>query len=686
MRIAMLVVSALVTGGLSVALADNGTIGYAPAIETAITLDGDLSDWPDNRTQLPISYNYDRKPDDDNDFEAMVSFAYKIEDRAFYVAIEVHDDDHCPKTGDAWNEGDSATLYFDHAHGLRGSGVAGFAAAGRGRHIVGKSGAFDPAVATADWSNVDVAMSRKGQITTYEYRASLPDGFGPGSVLGVDIGVTDRDEDDELGDTSTSYWGPYFSKTSQSGRSADVVLVDPQLQLGTVRGQTVWSDDLKAFEPGGAPIARLISLDTPNRWVQVLGNDSHMFEADLPPGKYEAVFPYPITGSLLGPHDRVADSSRIVFEITSGSVIDAPPLVLKRAETPALYNDQGVLFDFTNEQAPELDAFVKAWMDYFYVPGLSLVLVKDGEIAYHQVYGYENAYTQDPVDQATLFEAASITKIVFAFAVMRLAERGVIDLDRPLHEYLAFDELEHDERYKLMTARHVLSHRTGLPNWRPDSGVSLAFTPGTDHQYSGEGIEYLKRVVVEITGKPIEQILMEDVQKPMGFPFNTHFADNEALRDVVAHGHNIWRPSSALIPKRAGMAHSMHTEARALGQFMLSLLERKGLRPESYDEMLTLTSASQPEPSEHDVPWSAGFGLGFGLFQTPYGQAFWHGGNNGDFHARFEAYPDHHIGFIVMGNNERAWAMGEVLRRYLIAGGNTPSSLQVHQASSVSSE
>ena len=70
------------------------------------------------------------------------------------------------------------------------------------------------------------------------------------------------------------------------------------------------------------------------------------------------------------------------------------------------------------------------------------------------------------MDENTLFEAASVTKPVFSFAVQRLAERGVIDLDKPLYLYLPYPDIEYDERYKLMTARHVLTHRTGFPNWR----------------------------------------------------------------------------------------------------------------------------------------------------------------------------------------------------------------------------
>ncbi len=657
------------------ALADNGAIGYANPIPK-IQIDGKLEDWPDARARLPIAISYGEPSDEEAVPEAFVSFAYNVGAQELYVAVEVTDEQHLPDAGDSYREGDGVIVYFGGAPDRPGSGVAGYAVTGERREITGTQGAFDPDVASANWSDVEAAFSRSGELTRYEYRFGLPEGAEPGAVISLDVAVRDVDDAKSPGTSSMRYWGPYFNKPGLSGRSGDVVLVDESAGLGKVVGRTMWQDDLEPMI--GAPVVQLASLDDPRRWIQASGDDDGRFEVDVPPGRYVLSYPYPVWGGLLGPHERVADSSRTEIEVEANEVTEAE-LVLTRGTTPDLYPEKGVLFDFDVAQSDDLDAFVEAWMDYFFVPGASLALVKDGEIVYSKTYGVRNAYTGEPVEENTVFEAASITKIVFAFAVNRLAERGVIDLDRPLHEYLAFEELEGDPRYRQMTARHVLTHRTGLPNWR-SGNVELAFAPGEKHGYSGEAFEYLKRVAQEITGKTIEEILMDEVQIPMGFPHNTWFKANDDLRAVVAHGHSIQRPNIARIPTRTGVAHSMHTEAGALAQFMVSLLAGKGLKPESYQAMFTRVSDAPLEPSEHDVPWLSGFGLGFALFDTPYGQAFWHGGNNGDFHARFEAYPDHDMGFVVMANNERGWALGEVLRRYLIAGGDVPSSLSVASA------
>ena len=235
--------------------------------------------------------------------------------------------------------------------------------------------------------------------------------------------------------------------------------------------------------------------------------------------------------------------------------------------------------------ASEVDRFIETYQKYYNIPGVSLALIKDGQMVYHKTYGVQNTMTGEKVNENTLFEAASVTKPVFAFAVQRLAERGVIDLDKPLYLYLPYPDIAYDDRYKLMTARHVLTHRTGFPNWRwmnEDGKLNLKFTPGTDYNYSGEGFEYLKMVIEKITGKKVEQVLQEEVIEPIGL-YHTFFSKNDSLQRMVAYGHYDGLPSNNDLPESPGMAYSMHTEAKIFTRFMLYMLEQKGLKAETYD-------------------------------------------------------------------------------------------------------
>ena len=260
-----------------------------------------------------------------------------------------------------------------------------------------------------------------------------------------------------------------------------------------------------------------------------------------------------------------------------------------------------------------IDDFIKQYQEYYEIPGVSLAIIKDGQVVYHNTYGVKNTYTKEPVDGNTLFEAASITKTVFAFAVNSLAEKGIIDLDKPLYQYLPFDEIAYDDRYKLMTARHVLSHQTGLPNWaymNPDGRPDLKFTPGTGYGYSGEGFEYLKRVVVKITGKDIGTVLEEEVINPLGLK-NMYFEKSDYLAKVVANGHYENFPSRADLPDSPGMAWSMHTEALSFSTFVLALLDRKGLNPATYDEMFRIQSVVPLDEDEKKQGLEIYYGLGY---------------------------------------------------------------------------
>src|SRR5678816_1271441 len=121
------------------------------------------------------------------------------------------------------------------------------------------------------------------------------------------------------------------------------------------------------------------------------------------------------------------------------------------------------------------------------IPGLSIALIKDGKPYWNHGFGVKNSQTKEPVTAETVFEAASLTKPVFAYAVLKLVDSGKLDLDTPLNKYLPGRyDVGDDPRLDQMTARHVLSHTTGFPNWRPrgSATIKMYFTPGDHFSYS----------------------------------------------------------------------------------------------------------------------------------------------------------------------------------------------------------
>ncbi|HET9983955.1 MAG TPA: serine hydrolase domain-containing protein [Longimicrobiales bacterium] len=150
------------------------------------------------------------------------------------------------------------------------------------------------------------------------------------------------------------------------------------------------------------------------------------------------------------------------------------------------------------------------------VPGLSLAVVGRGEPTLRG-FGVRRAGTGEEVTADTVFEAASLSKPVFAYLVLRLESEGVLDLDRPLREYLPLPDPS-DGRAAGITARHALSHTTGWTEWRFERGEPLTtrFAPGARFSYSGEGYYFLQRVVEHVTGKGIARLARERVLEPLG--------------------------------------------------------------------------------------------------------------------------------------------------------------------------
>ncbi|MGB5675345.1 MAG: serine hydrolase domain-containing protein, partial [Gemmatimonadota bacterium] len=170
------------------------------------------------------------------------------------------------------------------------------------------------------------------------------------------------------------------------------------------------------------------------------------------------------------------------------------------------------------------------------VPGLQLAYLDAGQVAMKAAFGYANSETTAPVTDKTVFEAASLSKPVFAYAVLRMVDRGEWDLDEPLWDILEYDRLAHDERARQITARQVLTHTTGLPNW---GGTPLEFNsdPGERWGYSGEGIVYLQRAVEAKTGLTLEEIATREVFEPLGMS-DTHYVWIEPFDTLAAIPHD----------------------------------------------------------------------------------------------------------------------------------------------------
>jgi CubicO group peptidase (beta-lactamase class C family) len=294
------------------------------------------------------------------------------------------------------------------------------------------------------------------------------------------------------------------------------------------------------------------------------------------------------------------------------------------------------------------------------VPGLSIAIVAEGRTFWTGSFGTLNDSLQTPVNRNSIFSAASLSKPVFAYLVMRLAERGVVDLDQPLAELLENTRMEHDPRYKQITARMVLSHRTGLPNWG-GSRLDLRFDPGTGFDYSGEGYVYLQRVIENITGYSLEALAQREVFAPLGMSHSS-FVWQERFSGNAVYGKDwAWRVSHVVRYPEPNAAFSLLTTAEDYAKFVCAVLNRTGLGKRQVDAMLEpqlpVHRPWRPTEADTHVFW----GLGWGLQNINGDMAFWHWGDNGPFKAYVVAYPEDKTGVVYLANSNDGLSISQAI-------------------------
>ncbi|HZS04925.1 MAG TPA: serine hydrolase [Blastocatellia bacterium] len=313
------------------------------------------------------------------------------------------------------------------------------------------------------------------------------------------------------------------------------------------------------------------------------------------------------------------------------------------------------------------------------VPGLSIALVQNGELVWHRGFGVKNAVTKEPVSDQTLFEAASLSKPVFAYAVLKLVDAGKLDLDAPLSKYLPGNyDVGDDPRLHQITARHVLSHTTGFPNWRQGSGLKIYFTPGDRFSYSGEGFVYLARVVEHVTGEKFNDFMKKSVFDPLGMTSSSYvWRDGDEALKTFRHS-STGEPTGQSKPLQANAAASLQTTAQDYGRFVSAILKGTGLKRETHLGMLkpqisvgnggTNTIDRAPEKLSPSISW----GLGWGLQRTGDGISFWHWGDNGNSKAYVVAFERQKLGVVVFANS----ATGLSIVREIVdaaVGGDQPA-------------
>jgi CubicO group peptidase (beta-lactamase class C family) len=322
---------------------------------------------------------------------------------------------------------------------------------------------------------------------------------------------------------------------------------------------------------------------------------------------------------------------------------------------------------------PSFEAETLRMMDVAPVPGAVIGAVQNGSAGWIRPLGVCNIETKQPVTQNTVFQAASLSKQVTAYAAFALRERGELDFDRTLFSYI--DDLKEGPAREV-TVRQVLSHSSGFPNWRSEAGQQLVpgFAPGSTFQYSGEGFFYLQRILEQITGRGLCQLIDEMVFKPLGMTSSSMIWTPE-LADRYALPHN---RRGELRKNWDRSAKRFHEIAKQKGQAVASwryddyaAATRESGNPVLPDNMIPNAAASMvttapdyarflaaaiknPDIRKEQIRIrpSLGWGLGWGIERVGGREYVWQWGDNGGYKNIVMAEPARGEGVFVFTNGD----------------------------------
>ena len=269
------------------------------------------------------------------------------------------------------------------------------------------------------------------------------------------------------------------------------------------------------------------------------------------------------------------------------------------------------------------------------VAGVQLIWVdKNRTTSYNS--GSSFTGVNQKVNSTTIFQAASLSKVVLAYICMQLVAERKINMDTPLYVYFDYHRMKNDPYSKNITARMVLNHTTGWQNWVENpmqktwssTTLKTQFKPGTKWGYSGEGFVFLQLAIQSILKKDFQDIASERVFKPLNMK-NSSFIWEERFAESATYGHNNKNePTERTEYFLPNAAFSLLTTAHDYGLFLKVLLKHQ------------LNLLLKNEISINNNAKCLFWGLGLGVQKNELGKMAWHWGDNGDYKTFFIIHPE----------------------------------------------
>ncbi|WP_162009722.1 serine hydrolase domain-containing protein [Methylocystis heyeri] len=300
--------------------------------------------------------------------------------------------------------------------------------------------------------------------------------------------------------------------------------------------------------------------------------------------------------------------------------------------------------------------------------GVAVAVVRAGKV--EQTETASACRGLSPIDSNSIFQAASLSKPVFAYVVLKMAQQGKIDLDAPVMRYLPqgyfsrpypflsnFDAKTSpvtDPRLSVTTVRMLLNHTSGLPNWS-DGPLGFDFTPGSHWQYSGEGYVLLQRAVEAITRTRLDVLMDSYALRPLAMNDSSYVWRSE-FEGHFQRGDN-GQDNSTLTFSEPIAPATLYTSAKDYGRFIAEVVADKNLI------RTTLASAVPVDESLH-LSW----GLGWGIEQTANDTLIFQWGNNPGYRAFAIASAKTGDGLVILTNSEDGMALAEPITKFVLPG------------------
>ncbi len=256
-------------------------------------------------------------------------------------------------------------------------------------------------------------------------------------------------------------------------------------------------------------------------------------------------------------------------------------------------------------------------------------------------------------DTESIFQAASLSKPVFAYVVMKLVDEGKLELDAPLTQYLAQGyrhqhdpmkkqpyDLVTDPRLQMITARMVLNHTSGLPNWA-SGPLKFNATPGEKWMYSGEGFILLQRAVENVTGMPLDQVMKDKVFNRLGMVHSSFVWNTDIEKKLLIGTKSNAQPRNIIKLTEPVSAFSLYTTAEDYGKFLEAVLNDAKL-------LQAITQSTVMVEPKLNLSW----GLGWGVEKNQKNTYIWHWGNNPGYRSFVFASVQTGDGFVFLTNSE----------------------------------